>query len=168
MAPEVLTKHYDFSSDYWSVGMIAYECLMGGTPFFDEEAENRPNRKPDVRRILHKVANYRDHIQIPFPGKPLSIEGIGFLKGLLCDVSCRLRYDQIRSHAFFRSIRWEKLLEMSPPIIPRVPLDLEPSSKSPQLPLYRPVGMKKDPNLEFVGYTFNRCSQADDLLLNNS
>ena len=33
MAPEVLTKHYDFLSDYWSVGMIGYECLMGGTPF---------------------------------------------------------------------------------------------------------------------------------------
>lgn len=159
MAPEVMAKHYDHTSDYWSVGMIAYECLMGGTPFYDEEAENRPNRKPDVSRIMYKVSNYRDYLQIPFPGKSMSPEAISFLRGLLCDASCRMRYDQIRAHAFFRLIRWEKLRSMPAPIIPEIacdPASLQPNSTSPQLPLYKPAGIQKDPNLDFPGYTFNR------------
>jgi serine/threonine protein kinase len=27
MAPEVMSRQYDHTSDYWSVGMIAYECM---------------------------------------------------------------------------------------------------------------------------------------------
>jgi protein-serine/threonine kinase len=156
MAPETMTKHYDHTSDFWSVGMIAYECLMGGTPFFDEDAESRPGGKQDVHRILHKVSNYKEFLQIPFPGKNISSEATSFLRGLLCDPSVRMRYDQIRSHAFFRGIGWSRLHQLTAPIVPAGEENNRPSNKSPQLPLYRPSGMKKDPNLDFVGYTFNR------------
>lgn len=159
MAPEVMAKNYDHTSDFWSVGMIAYECLMGGTPFYDEEAENRPNKKPDVNRIMQKVANYRHYLQIPFPGKSISTEAVSFLKGLLCDASCRMRYDQIRAHAFFRSVNWERLRTMRAPIVPEIANEsLKPNANSPQLPLYKPSGIQKDPNLDFAGYTFNRYS----------
>lgn len=157
MAPEILTKQYDHTSDFWSIGMITYECLMGGTPFFDEEAESRPGGKQDVRRILHKVANYKEYLLIPFPGRHISPEATSFLKGLLCEAPQRMRYDQIRSHAFFRGIAWSRLHQLPAPIVPvNQDENNKPGNNSPQLPLYRPVGMNKDPNLDFVGYTFNR------------
>ena len=34
MAPEVITSNkYDKKADLWSIGIIAYECLTGKTPF---------------------------------------------------------------------------------------------------------------------------------------
>ena len=33
MAPEVLRKNYDYRSDIWSLGIIAYMLLCGEYPF---------------------------------------------------------------------------------------------------------------------------------------
>jgi protein-serine/threonine kinase len=158
MAPEVLTKSYDHTSDFWSVGVIAYECLMGGTPFYDESADTRPGKKPDVKRILHKVMNYREYLPIPFPGKIISPEAASFLRGLLCEASVRMRYDQIRMNVFFKGIDWNRLDEMAAPILPSIHGSPKPpvTGKAEPLPLYEPLGINKDRNLDFVGYTFNR------------
>ena len=158
MAPEVLSKSYDHTSDFWSLGMIAYECLMGGTPFCDEAADQRPNKKADIKKILYKVAHYREYLLIPFPGKALSGEGISFLRNLLCEASVRMRYDQIRSHSFFRGIVWSKLRSMPAPIIPAGDNENR-DPPPPALPAYRPVGIMKDRNLDFVGYTYNRYTE---------
>lgn len=155
MAPEVLNKAYDHTSDFWSVGMIAYECLMGGTPFFDEGTVTRPDKKPDVKRILHKVINYKDFLPIPFPGVQISGEAAGFLKGLLIEASGRMRYDQIRAHAFFRTIKWDRLHDMPAPILPEGSLVPVTGHQKP-LPAYQPLGINKDKNMDFVGYTYNR------------
>ncbi|UPX10352.1 uncharacterized protein EKO05_0001016 [Ascochyta rabiei] len=50
MAPEVIRgENYDGRCDWWSVGIILYECLYGCTPFFQE---NRQLTK--ARIIAHK------------------------------------------------------------------------------------------------------------------
>lgn len=157
MAPEVLQKLYDHTSDFWSIGMIAYECLMGGTPFYDEDVESRPNKKPSVKRILHKVANFKQFLPIPFPGKRISPDAVSFLNGLLCEAPQRMRYDQIRSHAFFKPLNWKNLRQSRAPIVPVIARSPD-SGPSPQLPLFKPLGMQRDPNMDFVGYTFNRAS----------
>ena len=157
MAPEVLNKAYDHTSDFWSVGMIAYECLMGGTPFYDEAADSRPGKKPDVKRILHKVLHYKEYLPIPFPGKSVSAEGISFLKGLLCEAGSRMRYDQIRAHPFFRGVPWTRLRDLQAPITPAASDDSAVDGNA--LPAYMPQGINKDRNLDFVGYTYNRCTQ---------
>jgi protein-serine/threonine kinase len=158
MAPEVLSKAYDNSSDYWSVGMIAYECLMGGTPFYDDTAV--PGEKPNVKRILQKVLNWNQYLPIPYPGKHISPECASFLRGVLCVAENRLKYDQIRTHPFFASIGpWENLQLMRPPIGPTMTARLETSATATTtsaLPGYCPTGIMKDRNMEFVGYTFDR------------
>ena len=37
MAPEILTKKgYSFQVDWWALGTLAYEMVVGEAPFFDE------------------------------------------------------------------------------------------------------------------------------------
>lgn len=56
MAPEVIRgDHYDGRCDYWSIGVIAYECLYGRTPFY---CETRDDTK---RKILEH------HLHLRFP-----------------------------------------------------------------------------------------------------
>lgn len=51
MAPEVIKgDQYDGRCDWWSIGVILYECLYGMTPFF---AENRQATKERI--LMHKV-----------------------------------------------------------------------------------------------------------------
>ena len=161
MAPEVLSRSYDHTSDFWSVGMIAYECLMGGTPFYDEVAEElgTPNNSSSMKRILHKVSNYEKYLPIPFPGIEVSEPAVSFLKGLLCPAAKRMRYDQIRAHAFFKRIDWSRLHEMKAPIVPSEDCSSARSKRNNvQLPKYEPLGILKDRNLDFVGYTYNKFS----------
>lgn len=158
MAPEVLTRSYDHTSDFWSVGMIAYECLMGGTPFYDEVAEETGGINPCMKRILHKVSNYESYLPIPFPGVSVSEAAISLLRGLLCPAQCRLRYDQIRTHAFFKGIDWSSLKSMTAPIVPKEERSKNDESSTLQLPKYEPLGILKDRNLDFVGYTYNKFS----------
>ena len=158
MAPEVLTKSYDHTSDFWSVGMIAYECLMGGTPFYDEAIETRPNKKADIRKILFKVAHYREYLKIPYPGRSTSGEAQSFLRNLLCEAPMRMRFDQIRAHPFFKGIVWSNLHRMQAPILPTTGLRAHEGGtvNTSVLPAYTPMGIMKDRNLDFVGYTYNR------------
>ena len=160
MAPEVLTRSYDHTSDFWSVGMIAYECLMGGTPFYDEVAEEAGGNNPCMKRILHKVSNYEKYLPIPFPGVSVSEAAVSFLRGLLCPAQYRFRYDQIRTHAFFKGVDWSRLKSMKAPIIPKESRARQPDdpSNKHQLPKYEPLGILKDRNLDFVGYTYNKFS----------
>ena len=152
MAPEVLNKAYDQASDFWSVGVIAYECLMGGTPFYDETAEARGG-KPDIKRILHKVVNYKEYLPIPFPGKQISAEAVSFLKSVLCEAQLRMRYDQILAHPFFQGLPLHNMRALRAPIQPGEVKLLGPTVS---LPPAEPGGMAKDRNLQFVGYTYNR------------
>jgi protein-serine/threonine kinase len=112
-----------------------------------------------VKRILHKVMHYKEYLPIPFPGKQISGEAISFLRGLLCEASTRMRYDQIRMHAFFKGIVWDRLDQMIAPIVPTLEVaGLPVPSKIAvgALPVYQPLGINKDRNLDFVGYTYNR------------
>ncbi len=60
MAPEVIeVQQYDARCDWWSVGVILYECIYGHTPFLAEEGRQQT-----------KVNILRHHDTFGFPARP--------------------------------------------------------------------------------------------------
>lgn len=56
IAPEVLLKQgYGKECDWWSLGVILYECLVGYTPFYAD----RPVE------TCYKILNYPKYLQVP-------------------------------------------------------------------------------------------------------
>lgn len=54
IAPEIFTgKGYDFGCDWWSVGTIMFECLIGWPPFCAEESTETYRKIVDWPRHLH-------------------------------------------------------------------------------------------------------------------
>ncbi|KAF2730130.1 serine/threonine-protein kinase cbk1 [Polyplosphaeria fusca] len=53
MAPEVIRgENYDGRCDWWSIGIILYECLYGCTPFFCDNRQATKQRILDHKRYL--------------------------------------------------------------------------------------------------------------------
>lgn len=51
MAPEVIAgDHYDGRCDWWSVGIILFECLVGSTPFVREDRQKTKEAIVDFKR----------------------------------------------------------------------------------------------------------------------
>lgn len=60
MAPEVVRgENYDGRCDWWSIGIILYECLYGCTPFFCDNRQATKARILDHRRWLLFPPNQR-------------------------------------------------------------------------------------------------------------
>ena len=118
IAPEVLLKKgYGLECDWWSVGAIAFEMLMGYAPFYSDEPMTT------CRKIVH----WRHHLRIP-DDAPISPEARDLIERLLCDADQRLGthgVEEIKSHKFFKGLKWDSLYKMVPPYRPVVSHELD-------------------------------------------
>ena len=113
IAPEVFSKQgYTETADWWSIGVIFYEMIVGYPPFFADE--------PSV--TCQKILNWRKSLHIPREAG-LSKEATDLIKRLICDPSERLGnrgVDEIKSHPFFRGLDWESIRNSKAPWVPQV------------------------------------------------
>jgi len=97
-APEVLMgEPYKKTIDYWSLGVVLYQFLVGNVPFeFDG----------DFAKLLHSI----EESPIIYP-KHLSENAVNILEAFLTrDPHHRLDDpDVMKRHPFFRGVDWEKL-----------------------------------------------------------
>ena len=119
IAPEVFTREgYGPEVDWWSLGIIMFEMMIGYPPFFSDTSKETCNK------ILH----WKDYLAIP-PEANISKEAIDILKELITDVNKRLGYkgaDEIKRHPFFKGIDWENIKEtMTPPFVPELISDYD-------------------------------------------
>ena len=119
IAPEVLLKKgYGMECDWWSVGAIMFEMLMGYAPFYSDEPMTT------CRKIVH----WRHHLRIP-DDAPISTEARDLIERLLCDADQRLGtsggVQEIKSHKFFEGLNWDTLYAVTPPYRPVVSHDLD-------------------------------------------
>ncbi|XP_042508006.1 serine/threonine-protein kinase tricornered-like isoform X3 [Macadamia integrifolia] len=160
MAPEVLLKKgYGVECDWWSLGAIMYEMLIGYPPFCSD----------DPRMTCKKqIINWRTCLKFPEEPK-ISEEARDLIYRLLCDVDSRLGtrgVEEIKAHPWFRWIQWDMLYEMEAAYKPTVNGELDtqnfekfdevegPSSTLPRVGPWRKMLTSKDAN--FIGYTYKK------------
>ncbi|XP_050363304.1 uncharacterized protein LOC126782165 [Argentina anserina] len=159
MAPEVLMKKgYGMECDWWSLGAIMYEMLVGYPPFCSD----------DPRITCRKIINWRTCLK--FPDEPkISDEARDLICHLLCDVETRLGtrgVEEIKAHPWFRGTEWDSLYEIEAAYKPTVVGDLDTQnfekfpdleaapSATPTVGPWRKMLTSKDNN--FIGYTFKK------------
>lgn len=160
IAPEVFSQRgYGQECDWWSLGVILYECLCGYPPFYSD----------DPMSTCRKIVNWRKTLEFP-KDVPISAAAKDLIKRMVCDVKDRLTFDDIVKHPFFKKIDWDNLHKTKAPIIPHVEHETDVShfdnfEESHVRPSMQDedavrVSVEKKQNLsrgeEFVGYTFKR------------
>jgi len=156
IAPEVFGQcGYNESVDWWSVGAILFEMLVGYPPFFSDD--------PSV--TCQKILHWRKTLNIP-PEANLSPAANDLLKRLLCDADHRLGangVDEIKAHPFFAGINWEALSSVKAPYIPELvgDDDCKRFDKFDEEEPFYPVDDKKNvrkarKDINFPGYTYKK------------
>jgi len=108
VAPEILDNEaYDYAVDWWSVGILIYEMLVGETPFFSQNHSIMFNK---IKSLPVFIPDY------------ISQDAKDLIEKLLAkDPKERLTNPQtIREHPWFSDIDFEKFMrkEVDPPIRP--------------------------------------------------
>ncbi|KAL4307742.1 hypothetical protein HN51_042140 [Arachis hypogaea] len=155
IAPEVLLKKgYGMECDWWSLGAIMYEMLVGYPPFYSE------NPMTTCRKIVH----WRNFLRFSEDAQ-LSPEAKDLICRLMCDVDHRLGTrgaHEIKAHPWFNGVEWDKLYEMEAAFKPQVvgELDTQNFMKFDEVdpPTNERLGSgtsrKMPKDLNFVGYTY--------------
>ena len=113
ISPEIIKNEgYGQEIDWWSVGAIFYEMLMGFPPFFSDNSQ----------MTCMKIKNYEKYLSFPKERK-ISPEAKKLINDFLTEPKKRLGFngiEEIKNHIFFKGFNWEKIREMKPPFIPEL------------------------------------------------
>ena len=163
IAPEVFTqKGYGQEVDWWSLGIIMFEMMIGYPPFYSESSTE----------TCKKILDWKNNLEIK-PEVNISKEAIDILKKLINDPDKRLGRngaDEIKKHPYFKTINWQHIKEtLIPPFIPELngPYDAtyfdEYEETEPFYPLNNNSKYKKyqKKDMCFVDFTYNRENDKD-------
>ncbi|GAB4822162.1 hypothetical protein N2152v2_009208 [Parachlorella kessleri] len=159
IAPEVLMKRgYGMECDWWSLGAIMYEMLVGFPPFYSD----------DPMTTCRKIVNWRTYLRFPPEAEAgLSPAARDLILRLLCDVDDRLGThgaQEIKAHPFFAGVPWDRLYTLQPPYQPPLEHELDTQNFEQYDEDRPPASMASggsvssrsrpiaDPN--FIGYTY--------------
>ncbi|TMS21357.1 Ribosomal protein S6 kinase alpha-5, partial [Larimichthys crocea] len=158
MAPEIVEggeSGHDKAVDWWSLGVLMYELLTGGSPFTVDGDEN--SHTDIAKRILKKDP--------PFPKDmgPLAKDVIQRL--LVKDPKKRLGSgpngaENVKKHPFYQKINWEDLAakKVPAPFKPVIRDELDVSNFADEFtemdPTYSPAALPQNCDRIFQGYSF--------------
>ena len=151
VAPEVLNKKgYNKDIDWWSVGVIFYEMLIGYAPFCSKE----------TREVCNKILNWQNYLKFPNENM-ISEDAKDLIKKLINNSNTRLGkngLDEIKNHVFFKNFNWDNIRKMKPPFIPQLENDWDMSYfdiiSSTEDFYPKKYKYKKRKDMEYIGYTY--------------
>uniref|UniRef100_A0A0A9Z7E3 non-specific serine/threonine protein kinase n=1 Tax=Lygus hesperus TaxID=30085 RepID=A0A0A9Z7E3_LYGHE len=124
IAPEVLLRTgYTQLCDWWSVGVILYEMLVGQPPFL----------APSPAETQLKVIHWETTLQIPKAAN-VSPEAKDLMLKLCTSAERRLgkNANEVKAHPFFSEVDFEKgVRRLTPPHIPRIRYSTDTSNFDP-------------------------------------
>ncbi|KAG6019192.1 Cobalt uptake protein cot1 [Claviceps citrina] len=164
IAPEIFTGHgYSFDCDWWSLGTIMFECLVGWPPFCAEDSHD----------TYRKIVNWRQTLYFP-DDITLGLEAENLIRNMVCNTENRLGRGgahEIKNHPFFRGVEFDSLRRIRAPFEPRLTSNIDTTYfptdeidqtdnatvlKAQALQHGRPMEESPEMSLPFIGYTFKR------------
>ncbi|KAM0215778.1 hypothetical protein ACHAPA_001788 [Fusarium lateritium] len=164
IAPEIFTGHgYTFDCDWWSLGTIMFECLVGWPPFCAEDSHD----------TYRKIVNWRQTLYFP-DDITLGTDAEHLIRSMVCNTENRLGRSgahEIKSHAFFRGVEFDSLRRIRAPFEPRLTSNIDTTYfptdeidqtdnasvlKAQALQSGRTIEESPEMSLPFIGYTFKR------------
>ncbi|KAH7010917.1 serine/threonine protein kinase, AGC family [Microdochium trichocladiopsis] len=164
-APEILTGHgYSCDCDWWSLGTIMFECLVGWPPFCAD----------DSLQTYRKIVNWRQSLYFP-DDITLSAEAGHLIRNLICNTEVRLGRGgahEIKNHSFFHGVEFASLRRIRAPFKPILTSDIDttyfPTDEIDQTDNATVLAAENlaasqtdndetpEMSLPFIGYTFKR------------
>ncbi|KAH9951573.1 AGC/NDR protein kinase [Amylocystis lapponica] len=152
IAPEIfLQKGYGNECDWWSLGAIMFECLVGYPPFCSES----------THETYQKIIQWQNYLSFP-DDVHLSREAEDLIRRLITSPDRRLAVEQIKQHPFFYGVNWTGIRNIEAPFVPRLRSITDtsyfPTDELEQVP-DEPVAADSaaaSRDLAFLGYTFKR------------
>lgn len=125
IAPEILRRvGYKQLCDWWSVGVIMYEMIVGQPPFM----------APTPSETQHKIMNWSQYIHVP-QHAIMSRAAADLILRFCCDPADRIGKNgtiEIKSHPFFSAIDWSVgIRNYEPPYVPKIMYDADTSNFDP-------------------------------------
>ncbi|XP_074661024.1 serine/threonine-protein kinase 38-like isoform X2 [Tubulanus polymorphus] len=154
IAPEVFIQTgYTCTCDWWSLGVIMYEMLIGYPPFCSENPQE----------TYRKVMNWKETLVFP-PEMPISNEARDLIQRFACNSDNRIGsngVDEIKKHSFFKGVDWNHIRDR-PAAISIVVKSIDDTSnfdEFPEVDLKWPEPKEgetdaKYKDLVFMNYTF--------------
>jgi len=152
VSPDVLRqKKYGKEVDWWSFGILLFRMLAGAVPF----------KGSNIRAVFDSILHGSLHFS-PYPWITPGAQDL-ITRCLRKDEKLRITGPEIKEHAFFKGMDWEKLYnkEIDPPVVHRLatekrgpvvqnmpPAAAEEIAKSPH------VGLGQSQQNLFVGFTY--------------
>ncbi|KAG5641593.1 hypothetical protein DXG03_004676 [Asterophora parasitica] len=155
IAPEIfLQKGYGKECDWWSLGAIMFECLVGYPPFCSDS----------THETYQKIMQWPHYLLFP-DDVHLSRESEDLIRRLITSADRRLTVEQIRKHPFFYGVDWETIRRIDAPFVPHLRSITDtsyfPTEEIDQADESRPADSNEvSKDLAFLGYTFKRMSKS--------
>jgi protein-serine/threonine kinase len=153
IAPEIfMQKGYGKECDWWSLGAIMFECLVGYPPFCSENTHD----------TYKKIMQWQQFLLFP-DDVHLSREAEDLIRRLITSADRRLSIEQIKKHPFFYGVDWDTIRQIESPFIPRLRSITDtsyfPTDELEQVPEeFSTEAGDASKDLAFLGYTFKRFS----------
>lgn len=168
IAPEIFgSSGYGQECDWWSLGVIMYECLVGYPPFYADDPMSTCRKIVNWKRTLV----FPDEVEITIIARDLISKLITDVKAGVTGRSSRLDFAGMKKHPFFSGIDWENMRKTKAVHVPTLtgPTDTQHFDDFEEEPEPEPEETIKTEDSDtgpsdqsFIGYTFKRPAGKDD------